>query len=968
MSVPNIHFIPIGQAPLTTAAHYIIDNAKSLPDLTSTQIILNETDIAPHLRRELLSLAQVGGHPALLGPEIISFDGWLRNFIPDEVKICSEQSRLLILVEALLNAPKLLGQANAWSLADSLLGLFDELTLNRISLSEDQNTFANQLAQWYDVGHTELQGLQHEAEMVHQLWHAWHRQLQAQGLTDPITAKVMALQNSLQEMNSDTLLHLIGIEPVYQSQRDWFKQVSAQSNTHIWLHSQPHNDHNLADQAMNVLVNETGLNVNSDHRADDYEKVLHSVFDTDVHLSERAAKTRSAIAQSPLSNRLGIFSARNAEQEAHAIDLQIRQWILEGKTRIGIITENRRLARRVRAILERADIFLQDAAGWALSTTRAAASIESLLLCIETDFTSDALLDLLKSPLLFPDTERELLKRLTYRLEHDIIRNEGIASHLSRYKQAIIDRQERLTEIWPMPPSDVIDLLDHIKEATQPLQQLQAKRTATLLDYLQALITTLKQTGIYTALQNDDAGLRILQTLDNMLQAGKQHSFETRWFGFRAWLGRNMECHYFRPPQTGSPVQLLSLNQSDAQHYDAIIIAGAEKEYLPGAPTRTPFFNDAVRQQLGLPTRKTYNQQRLRQFYRLLFAAPQLLITHRSEEDGELIPESPWLAAIRSFHEQAYEHNLQHADLHDLLSTEQTQVIRCDTRNLPAKQTQPKPMVKSEYIPDTISASAYQQLLDCPYQFFVARCLRLKPAEEIQKVLSKREYGERVHECLQAFHSEHPHLPGPFIKTITESNKAEAIKLMEAITDAVFRYDLQDNYTHRGWYHQWREVIPEYIEWQIERSKTASVYATELAKEITINNQLTIKGRLDRIDKDADGYSIVDYKTGAVPKKYEIENGEKIQLPFYALLAQNETLPVNQVEYLNVGKAKDFAPRFPQTGDELHKLTQQIGDRLQSIMQQLHDGQPLPAWETDESCKYCDMTNLCRMGGWDETS
>lgn len=966
----NTHFISFANAPLLAVAEHIIAQSPSLPDLTNTLIILREPAIAPQLRRALLSAAQAKGHAALLGPEMVTFDVWLRAFIPEGLKICSEQSRLLILVEALLNSPKLLGQANAWSLADSLLGLFDELTFNRISLNEDVKAFEAQLAKWYQVSHSNLQGLQHEAELVHQLWHAWHTQLKADGLTDSAAAQVMALQKSLRHIDPQTHLHLIGVEPVYRSQQDWFKHMLTHEHVHSWLQGLPlnsnnANDTNLVDQAMNTFAKAMGLAVPEPHTPGHFEQVLHAVFDTDQHLKQRAAQINAIIPDSPLTNRLQVFSAHNAEQEAHAVDVQVRKWIIEGKTRIGIVTENRRLARRVRALLERADIFLQDAAGWALSTTRAAASIESVLLCIEDDFAKDSLLDLLKSPLLFPELERNDLKRLVYRLEHDIIRNEGIANSLNRYRQGIVDREERLSAIWHVPPSEVISLLDRVDDATQPLQQVQNKKTS-LLEYLQALIKALHTLGIYSALENDAAGLRIIQALDDMLQAGQQHPFITHWYGFRAWLGRNLESKYFRPAQSGSPVQLLSLHQSEGQQFDGIIIASAEQDYLPGSPTRAPFFNDAVRQQLGLPTRKVFNQQRLRQFYRLLFAAPQVLISHRSEEDGELIPVSPWLAAISSFHQQAYGSDLQSEELHALLRSGQTQVTRCDTEDLPARQVQPRPVVDSEHLPHTMSASGYQQLLDCPYQFFAARCLQLKPPEEIQQVLSKREYGERVHLCLQAFHSDVHYLPGPFNGRVTEQNKAEAIQQLEDIAEAVFKFDLQENYTHRGWYHQWREVIPKYIEWQQSRNTTEQVYATELSQEVVLDERVTLKGRLDRIDKSETGYSIVDYKTGAIPKKYEIENGEKIQLPFYALLSQNETQPINRVEYLNVSNARDFTPKFPQTGDDLTELTRQVGTRLQTIMQQLHHGQPLPAWEDEDSCKFCDMANLCRMGSWEE--
>lgn len=962
---PNTHFVPYREPILAQAARYIIDNAAQLPDLTDTQIILSEPRAAVGLRRELLDAAQDKNINALLGPHIHTFDQWLAQYLPSDIKLCTQQSRLLILVQALREAKALVGNANVWTLADSLLELFDELTLNRIGLGDDLEAFTKQLAGWYRIKQRTLHGLQHEAQLVYSLWQAWHTQLQAQGLTDPASAHVLALQNSLQQLPAQQL-HVIGIEPLNAVQTEWFKHILQHNNMHCWWQGRPDSHPpQRTDTVLAQLCESLALELPLDQNPPPWQHTLARVFAQDTHLAARAGALREHYPQSALTGRLAIFSAQNAEQEAHAIDVQCRQWLIDGKQRIAIVTENRRLARRVRALLERGGILLQDAAGWALSTTRAAATIEALLLCIEDDFAKDALLDLFKSPFLFPDMARGELKNQVYRLEHDIIHNEQITSGLARYQQGIRDRAERLRDLWHVPPSQVIELLERLGAACQPLLMVW-RNPATLENYLSALQATLDNTGLTQALQDDAAGLVILQTLQDMAVSVHAHNFTARWPDFRAWLGRNLEKSYFRPGNIHGAVELVSLNQAELQHYDAIILAAAEQTFLPGSPARTPFFNDAVRAQLRLPTREQFNQQRLRQFYRLLHSADSILLSHRKEEDGEPITPSPWLAALESFHQLAYADDLQAQQLHALLRSGQTQVKRWDTDALPDVQTQPRPVIDESLVPDTISASDYQSLLDCPYQFFASRCLALSPPEEIRMALSRREYGERVHLCLQALHSDVSYLPGPFPDRIDASNRAQAIELLEAISQKVFQHDLEDNYTHRGWYHQWRETIPVYIDWQIERNRTYRVSHTEHKSETALNDSLTIKGRLDRIDQGPDGYAIIDYKAGKTPTKTEIINGEKIQLPFYALLAQGEGMDVEQVEYLHIGKAKDFKPVFPQEGEALQQLTHDIGARLQDLMQQIRGHQPLPAWEDKQTCQYCDMATLCRVGGWAE--
>src|SRR5690606_5726489 len=92
------------------------------------------------------------------------------------------------------------------------------------------------------------------------------------------------------------------------------------------------------------------------------------------------------------------LTADDAEHEARAVDLQIRRWWLAGHRRIALVTEDRKLARRVRALLARAGLALNDTVGWALSTTSAAAALERWLEAVEESFRASPLLDVLKSP------------------------------------------------------------------------------------------------------------------------------------------------------------------------------------------------------------------------------------------------------------------------------------------------------------------------------------------------------------------------------------------------------------------------------------------------------------------------------------------------------------------------------------------------------------------------------------------
>lgn len=963
----HIHFLPQGQPVLGQIADQILKDVAERPDLSKVHIITGDSRLNSNLRHALLNSAQQYQHPALLGPYFYTLEQWLQPFIPDDLSICHEQVRLLMLVEALLDSPKLLKQANPWALADSLLQLFDELTLNQIDIASDLAAFNQQLISWYQTGQHNFSGLQQEAELVHRLWFAWHEQLQAQGYVDPIAAQILALNNSLHFDFKTQHLHLIGVEPIYSTQQNWLRQLLRKPQVHLWLQGTPLGTENECrnEDHLYRLQEQLQISLPPEPAKDEYQQLINNIFAREPQITDRATQFKHKFPHSPLRKRIEIFSAHSAEQQVHAIDTQIRRWLLEGKQNIAVVTENRLLARRLRALLERAEIQLHDAAGWSLATTRAAASIESLLLCMEEDFDKDAFLDLFKSGILFPEQDQQTLKKLVYRFEHDIIHNEQVTNNLLRYRHAIISRQQRLQEIWSFSPAELIDLLDRIQQATQALQALVTKQTS-----IDQLVLTLResmdQLGITASLQTDAAGQLVLQMLEDMLSAAQRHTLIGSWSQFRSWLGRNFENRYFQPQATASTVHLFNLSQSSFLDVDALIVAGLEQDELPGAPASIPFFNNQVRKQLGLPGLDEFRKQRLRQFSNLLHSSPSILLTHRNEQDGEPVIASPWLAAIEQFHQIAYNDRLKADELQQVMQQQSTHVIRCDTTELPARQTQARPILTSELIPHSFSASSYQQLINCPYQFFAAQCLRLQPPEEIMLALSKREYGERVHLCLQAFHSDVDYLPGPFTRPLVKQNRGQALDLMQEIAAAVFEYDIKENYVHKGWYHQWLKVIPTYIDWHIDNKQHARIVTTEEKLERQLSDKLTLKGRLDRIDFEDEQYEVIDYKTGQLPAKKDVLAGEQVQLPFYTLLTDPDKLPIDSAGYLAIGKDTNFKAMFPLDKEELSELATNVQNRLETMINQMEAGHELPAWENSKVCQYCDMITLCRCGTWQE--
>lgn len=957
----------------------------ALPDLSGITTLLPDPRNAARLRGLLLAQAQNKGHPALLMPRVSTLRAWVTSFARPRRPVLGEHGRELMMVEALTDHLNLFGQANPWTLADDILHLFDELTLNQSTLPDTVDAFEDRLIEAYGIQTDPPAPLSREARLIHTLWTAWHAQLSEEGREDIHALYLKTLEQGHAAPGEEGFIYLAGIDNLRPAERlavaRWLRGAQAEFIVHgpmpealvPWAQTlggtdeaghRPE-DHDAGESPQLDLglwdTEEQATQINAG-TPDDLGRFLEHCYDWRTSpIRERARRFARAHAQSPVAGRLRVFEALDAEEHANGIDVQIRLWLAEGAERIGIVTEDRRLARRVRALLERAGLLLQDGAGWALSTTSAAAALERWLQCVEEDFACQPLMDVLKSPFVFTAQEREALLGTVYRLERDIILRENIARGLERYAKQTRYRAERLPDWAEESAADILQLLAHLEEAARPLLRLLHHTDRAPAELLDAVEQSMAHLGMSAAFAEDPAGLRILQGLRDMRADLPERDIRMDWPGFRAWLGRVLETRYFRPNTQHSPVQLLSLEQSRLSRFDALIIAAVDTTHLPGDPTASAFFNEGVRRELGLTDWQARIEQRFCQFRALLESAPEVLLSYQTEREGEPVLPCPWVEALRSFHRLAYGNDLEDAALAALARHPGARIANTRGGPRPGRTERPAPPAPVDLLPKSLTAGRHQTLIDCPYRFFAAECLSLEAPEEITEALQKADYGERVHLCLEAFHGGHERLPGPFREPLTATNRAAAVALLETISEAVFARDLEDNFLHRGWRARWLRLVPAYIDWQIEHAEHWRVLDIERRVKAAPGTGFEIKGRIDRVDQGDQGLYLIDYKTGGVPKQDEVESGEAVQLTSYALLAE----PVHRVEYLQLGKDNKVRTAACLEGEDLQTLKARTAMRLSELHAQLHRGAAMPAWGDPATCTWCEMSGLCRRAAWD---
>jgi len=203
--------VPYDGDPVAQLAQHLIETqAGQLPDLSHCIILLTEPSAAPHLRKILLDISRAHGYEALLGPRITTLRAWLDDFIPSSAPIISDYARELMLLEALQGHPDIGRDGNPWVLAESLITLFDELTLHEIAIAEDSDHFSKQLAEAYGVNHQSIAAQSREAVFVHSLWQAWCQQHRDEQIQDSRQSYLEKLMTSMQHIPSNMHFYLAG--------------------------------------------------------------------------------------------------------------------------------------------------------------------------------------------------------------------------------------------------------------------------------------------------------------------------------------------------------------------------------------------------------------------------------------------------------------------------------------------------------------------------------------------------------------------------------------------------------------------------------------------------------------------------------------------------------------------------------------------------------------------------------------
>lgn len=642
----------------------------------------------------------------------------------------------------------------------------------------------------------------------------------------------------------------------------------------------------------------------------------------DDSLPARAAKLAAATPESPLAGQLAILAATDMEMAARSAADAIKRWLAEGRRAIAVIALDRLVARRLRAVLERDAILMQDETGWTFSTASVSHVLDRWFTLLQDAFYHRDLLDLLKSPFVFGDLAADHRLAALAELER-LIAHRDVVTGLSRL---IVLAQVEATSAMPM-----------LARLAKAANRFRDAHRQTLSGWLEILFAALDDLAASAAIEADPAGRQLMELLHRLhreLIADRTRLPLAKW---RGWLNLQLDQATFQENEIDSPIRLTHLAAARLRDFEAVVILGADAGHLPPAAP-SAVFNDALRRQLGLPGQAQRQGEALEALIDVSSRADSVLLCWQARRGKEANPPSPWLSLLTTLHKLAYGADLAAAA---------TQTAA----GQPARRTEAVAWPGLSRLPERLSASGWQRLVSCPYRYFAHYDLGLGEAEEVAEEMAKADYGELVHAILNRFHSRHP--------LLAETPRAQLEADLELISHQIFSPREAVYYLAQGWRLRWQGRIPAYLGWALAREAAGwrwQAAEREFSRELALpeGRQVSLYGRLDRLDEGPDGLAVIDYKAQSLQKlKGKLKTpGEDVQLPFYGLLTGAAQAGLVALD--------DDKVDLVLLGQPLAEAAKAEAGRLRDTFAALLDGAPLPANGASETCAWCEMAGLCR--------
>jgi ATP-dependent helicase/nuclease subunit B len=584
-----------------------------------------------------------------------------------------------------------------------------------------------------------------------------------------------------------------------------------------------------------------------------------------------AQRIDEAARQSALAN-VAVIEAANAEDEALAIAVALREAVHDGKS-AALVTPDRALARRVTAALGRWSIEADDSGGDALPDTEAGVFARLVAEAALGDLPPVKLLAMLKHARFRLGTASGAHTKAIATLELAILRGPrprpgtaGLAHALATFRSTDLHRSDPRKKLKGADLDAAAALIGALGAALAPLEGISRAQSFTGIAALHG--------AALGELSRDDQGADIAfarRDGEELAKAFAEIAEQRDEFSvargdypelFEAAIADRVCRRAGRP---GARVQILGPLEARLVSVDRVVLGALVESVWPPETRSDPWLSRPMRLDLGLDLPERRVGLSAHDFAQLL-GTPEVILARAAKLGGAptvasrftqrlaaVAGEKHWDDALgRGKKYLAWARNLDHAD-----------------RVKATERPRPRPPLDAR--PAQLSVTEIEHWLRDPYTIYAKHILKLLPLDAVDTPPGARDRGTVIHGAI-----------GEFTETYAKGLPPDPLAALLALGEKHFA-PLQDFPEARAfWWPRFARIAQWFVAWEAQRRASATALHAEVPAvlEIEIDKRVfKLRTRADRIEQLGDGtFAILDYKTGALPTEKQVRTGLSPQL------------------------------------------------------------------------------------------
>lgn len=552
---------------------------------------------------------------------------------------------------------------------------------------------------------------------------------------------------------------------------------------------------------------------------------------------------------------VAVIEAANAEEEALAIAVSLREAIQQPDKTAALVTPDRALARRVLAALARWDVVADDSAGDVLADTPTGVFARLAAEAALNGLEPVTLLALLKHPLCRLDRwGASALERAILRGPRPKRGTTGLSDALAGFNRSTLHPSDPRASIRDSELAAARTLVDALQRALAPLETLGDKRQPLAAIAAQHRVVVGALGGETPDLAEAFDELIGVSGL-NIAPADYPELFHA------AIAGRPV-----RRSDQSARVRIFGVLEARLQSVDRLVLGGLVEGVWPPETHGDPWLSRPMRHALGLDLPERRIGLAAHDFAQAL-GASEVILTRAAKLGGTPTVPSRFLQRLAAV---AGETRWAAALDRGTRFVELARALDAPAR--PARPVaRPEPKPPREARPRGLSVTEIELWLRDPYSIYARHVLRLRALDAIDTPPGARDRGIVVHGAIGDFTVQYKdRLPEDVVGELLRLGE-QHFSVLEDFPDA-----------RAFWWPRFKRIAGWFANFETKRRPGIARIDAEIRGKLEIplkDRVFTLSSRADRIEHRTDGrYAILDYKTGRVPTAPQVKSGLEPQL------------------------------------------------------------------------------------------